>query len=73
MTQFLGEMNIEPPVCQVCGARHEPQYPHEATDRLREYVRLQQGRRATAYDLVSHTTGLIRAAVMNELLRRMEV
>ncbi len=73
MQEFLGEMNIEPPVCSLCGARHERQYPHEATQQLRDQIFVMAGRKATAFDLVSHTRGLIREAVMNELLRRMEI
>lgn len=50
MQEYLGEMNVEPPVCALCGARHEPQYPHEATQQFRELWRAGTGRKATAFD-----------------------
>lgn len=66
--QFLGDLNICPPLCSSCGTCHEPEYPHEPTPAFRQHIFRTHGRAATLGDLFSHTTGLIRAATTSALM-----
>lgn len=68
-TAFIGDLNIEPPRCHACGERHEPEYPHEFTERFRRHVRLMHGREATAYDTLAHCKGVIYQASMAAMLK----
>jgi len=71
--RFVGELNIEPPLCGICGAKHEPEYPHLDTAQFRRHVFREKGRVATQYDLLAHTTGALRESVMVAKLQEMVV
>lgn len=73
MDRFLGALNIQPPRCGQCGAEHEPEYPHEDTPQFRRYVFRKCNRTATQYDLVAHTTGVLRESSMVAMLQKMVV
>lgn len=66
-------INKRPEECPVCGARHEPQYPHHITNKFRRHIFRREGRVATYYDLLSHTKGVIRESAMTATLQGMEV
>lgn len=51
------------PLCVICGARHEPEYPHLFTDELNKHIQGIYGRDAQQSDTFEHCTGLIRAAM----------
>lgn len=68
-----GPLNIKPPKCPLCGAGHEPEYPHEVTLEFRHHILREKGRVANHYDLLAHTTGAMREASMTALLKGIEV
>ena len=61
-TLYKGKYNMAPPVCDVCGGSHEPEYPHYFSLMFRMTFFCINNRFATYEDAYRHCDGLMYAA-----------